>query len=167
VATDHDSIDHAYAAKAHPAIHLDRARLSWQHPFNRQPPAPWKIGVVIGIVLISLFVLNLLQEWRVGVHMAHMRSEIRDNIVTLATAANQYMQANNVNTVSEQTLVKPGGPVEHLTPIIGESYADIKFFKQQDPDVVAVRIPNGPDIFFNIHWQNLNAPDFVSEPSSN
>jgi len=183
VASDHDSIDHGYAAKAHPAIHLKSARLSWQHPFNREPPAPWKIGVVIIIVLAALTILNLLQDWRVGVHMTHMRAEIRDNVVTLADAAAQYMADHHVTSVKATQLPdsSPDFPLKHLpTTIIGESYSDKDFtatgpqhdanpyanltFSLDDP-TVWVHIPNGPNLSFNIRWHHEGDPDFVSAPA--
>ena len=181
MATDHDSIDHAYAAKAHPSIHLDSARLSWQRPFNREPPAPWKIGLVIGIVLVSLFVLNLLQEWRVGVHMTHMRSEIRDNVVTLADAAAKYMTAHNVTSVKATQLTNSSPDFSLPVPIIGESYSNQDFpargsrpvtgpydnltFSRNDP-LVWVHIPNGPSIYFHVRWNHEDTPDFVSQPET-
>jgi hypothetical protein len=164
VATDHDSIDHGYAAKAHPSIHLDSARLSWQNSLNCKPPATWKVCVVGVLVLVALLALNRLQAWRVEVHMTHMREEIRQNIVTLATAALQYMNAHHVTSVNESQLVGPGALLKvPPDPIIGESY-DKLVFSQADPSVVEIHVPRAPNIFFHIRWDHPEAPNFVSPP---
>jgi hypothetical protein len=164
VATDHDSIDHGYAAKAHPSIHLDSARLSWQNPASAKPPASWKILSVIALVLFALLALNYLQQWRVEVHMTHMREEIRQNIVTLATAALQYMDTHHVTKVAEPDLVGRGQLLrEKPVSIIGESY-DKLVFSEDDPSVVEVRVPRSQNLFFHIRWDHPDAENFVSQP---
>ena len=165
MATDHDSLDHGHAAQAHPSIHLKKARLSWQEPLNAEPPAPWKIILVVGLVILALGGLELLKSWRVGVHMAHMQAEIRQNVIILATAADQYMTTNHVDTVNEPKLIGPGEALQRQpSTVIGESYENIEF-SLADPKVW-VHIPSsGQRLNFEIRWHHPDAPDFVSDPT--
>jgi len=167
VISERDSIDHGHAAANHPAVQSPRARLSWQTEKNQKAPPTWKVGLVVILVLVLLVALEHISNVRAEERFQRICVGIRENIITYADAAANYMAVNHAQTVTVPQLIGTGPGQLKVAPEneINEDYSKTTFSDKKSTVMVRIPIAKGDAklLYFNIHWKERGQPGFVSD----
>lgn len=158
----HDNLDHGGTLMTPAQAHRVSTRLSFQRPLNQPAPPAWKVVALVAVVIGAMLGLSFLSNWRADKRQAHIVKAIRDNVVTLASAAADYMAAHHVDSVDETQLIGPGDPIDRQPHSAAqESYVKLKFSASKP--MVWVNIPDGDRLYFQINWSAHGTPNFVSD----